>query len=77
MRGTNGGAAPRGLLQRGCDGGGRFAAFGVAGDPGSASPLVGRALAELGVSPPASVPVADLAGREYGDIVVFCDAGDT
>ena len=77
MRGRNGGATTRGLLQRVHDGGGRFAAFGAAGDPGPASPLVGRALTELGVAPPASVPVADLAGLEYGDIVVFCDAGDT
>ena len=59
------------------DGGGRFAAFGAAGDPGPASPLIGRALAELGVAPADATDVANLAGREYHAIVVFCDAGDT
>ena len=59
------------------DGGGRFAAVGAAGHAGAVSPLVGRALGELGVAPLAPVPLPELAGREYGDIVVFCDAGDT
>ena len=59
------------------DGCGRFAAFGAAGDPGLASPLIGRALGELGVAPVDATPVADLVGREYHAIVVFCDAGDT
>ena len=59
------------------DGGGRVAAVGTAGRSGAVSPLVGRALGELGVAPPTPAPLADLAGREYADIVVFCDAGDT